>query len=172
MLYSIAMKTAWLALLAAVFSLARVTALSAQDAALKVSAREPFLLDYARKAGSFSSAGLAVEVLISSSVARPGGDGAADAVLGEALGPLSAFLRGEDVRVLARLYPSYGFFGVSRFPTAEASKIKSAARGPFGGRVPGVVVDDDDLGGQPGAEEFADGGLDALLLVVGGQDDR
>ena len=35
--------------------------------------------------------------------------------------------------MLARLYPSYGFFGVSRFPTAEASKIKSAARGPFGG---------------------------------------
>lgn len=127
------MKKPWIPLLVAAFSLVRGSALSAQETALKVSAREPFLVDYARKAGYFSAAGLAVEVLISSVAARPGVEGSADAALEEAVGPLSAFLRGKDIRVLARLYPSYGFFGVSRFPASEASKIKTATRGVSGG---------------------------------------
>ncbi len=105
----------------------------AQEVPLQVSAYHGYFLNYAQKTGYFQASGLSLNIIISSQASRQLYLGQADAALGDMSGPVEQYMKGAEVRILARLYPSPAFYGVSRYPYTEAGSIKTAVSGGKGG---------------------------------------
>jgi len=100
---------------------------------LKISVYEDQLLSYAKKNGHFSRAGVEVEIVFSSVATRLVMLGQTDACAAGIVSAVELYLTGEDVEVLAQFSSPAGFYGISRFPPSEASKIMAAAGVAGGG---------------------------------------
>lgn len=87
-----------------------------------------FPLDYAQKEGFFARAGVSVErSAVARGVVAQVVSGQADAALVSVAQVLAAFGNGAPLRVVAVLYPRYDYYAVSRFPAAQAARIKTVA---------------------------------------------
>jgi len=104
----------------------------AAAAPLKVAAYEGFLPNYASSAGYFSQAGLDAQVIVSSVALNLVKQGRADACIAGMSVPVQQYLEGKDTVLLAQLYGSFGFYGVSRYSAASAAAIKTVSAGGVG----------------------------------------
>lgn len=83
-------------------------------------------LTYAMKEGCLAEAGVAVELLpVTSGATAVLASGQVDLSISNLAPVLSAWQNGADLKVLAFLYPRFDRYVISRYPEAEASKIRT-----------------------------------------------
>lgn len=91
-----------------------------------------FLLDFMNEKGIFNKHGLDVEQVPTGKATDALAAGEADVQISGPTGPLSIFLGGGDLKLLANVFNKFNNFGVSRFPEEKMSEIKKAAIKSFG----------------------------------------
>ncbi|MFA6097506.1 MAG: ABC transporter substrate-binding protein [Candidatus Paceibacterota bacterium] len=91
-----------------------------------------FLLDFINEKGIFNKHGLNVEQVPTGKATDALAAGEADVQISGPTGPLSIFLGGGELKLLADVFNKFNNFGVSRFPEEKRSEIKKVAIKSFG----------------------------------------
>jgi ABC-type nitrate/sulfonate/bicarbonate transport system substrate-binding protein len=114
------------------------------------------LYNFAKDKGFFDREGLEVQrINVEKDVSGAFIAGAADVMLAGASGPISSYLSGVDVRILASLHRIYIQFGISNFPKDQIQKVKKVGRHSNKGETP-VITNEvlKNLGLDPKKIEF------------------